>query len=285
MAVAINSQNVDVPNTNDIVALVARAAGINAEIEGDKIAVMAVPFYVQPPEPPEEETVEVLGIQLPSWIRFALVAGLIVFVTLALIIFLVRRWWTRRRARIKAERERERIIEEANAMAAAAGDTEAAERALQAARDAMAAAEAATSGDPETARSALGNARGTLSTARGALVAAAAEAALAGDMEAAKNALDAFKAGGGATIETFTSGGVQQIGPDGEPIPGIPGLPGEGGTGEGGEEGADIMDMDSEAGMELRMKIREFTEENPQVAAQMIRSWLRGESEEDEDAE
>ena len=42
---------------------------------------------------------------------------------------------------------------------------------------------------------------------------------------------------------------------------------------------ADIMEMRTERSMELRQDIRKFTEENPEIAAQMVRNWLReGES-------
>lgn len=40
--------------------------------------------------------------------------------------------------------------------------------------------------------------------------------------------------------------------------------------------GADVMTMRSEKSMELRKDIRKFADENPEIAAQMVRSWLRG---------
>jgi flagellar M-ring protein FliF len=36
------------------------------------------------------------------------------------------------------------------------------------------------------------------------------------------------------------------------------------------------MALQSERGMELRKSIRKFVDENPELAAQMIRVWLRG---------
>lgn len=42
------------------------------------------------------------------------------------------------------------------------------------------------------------------------------------------------------------------------------------------QAGADIMNMRSEKNMELRKDIRQFTNDNPEIAAQMIRGWLRG---------
>ena len=44
-------------------------------------------------------------------------------------------------------------------------------------------------------------------------------------------------------------------------------------------EGADIMEMQTEKSMELRKNVRKFAEENPEIAAQMVRNWLKeGES-------
>lgn len=42
------------------------------------------------------------------------------------------------------------------------------------------------------------------------------------------------------------------------------------------ETGADIMTMRTEKSMELRRDIRKFAEENPEIAAQMLKSWMRG---------
>lgn len=42
------------------------------------------------------------------------------------------------------------------------------------------------------------------------------------------------------------------------------------------EEGAQIMDIQAERTMELRQDVRKFVEENPEIAAQMVKSWLRG---------
>ena len=42
------------------------------------------------------------------------------------------------------------------------------------------------------------------------------------------------------------------------------------------DEGADVMDLQTEKSMELRREIRDFAENNPEIAAQTIRVWLRG---------
>ena len=43
--------------------------------------------------------------------------------------------------------------------------------------------------------------------------------------------------------------------------------------------GADIMDINTEKSMELRKTLRQFVQTNPEVAAQMLKTWLRGEEE------
>ena len=41
------------------------------------------------------------------------------------------------------------------------------------------------------------------------------------------------------------------------------------------QEGADIMNLQTEKSMELRKDVRKFAEDNPEIAAQMVKSWLR----------
>lgn len=45
-------------------------------------------------------------------------------------------------------------------------------------------------------------------------------------------------------------------------------------------EGADIMEVNTEKSMELRKTIRQFVQNNPEVAAQMLKVWLKGGEEE-----
>ena len=42
-------------------------------------------------------------------------------------------------------------------------------------------------------------------------------------------------------------------------------------------EGADIMEVNSEKSMELRQEVRKFVQNNPEIAAQMVKAWLKGE--------
>ena len=51
---------------------------------------------------------------------------------------------------------------------------------------------------------------------------------------------------------------------------------GLGQNGEGPEGGANVMDLEMERSMELRKDIRQFAHDNPEIAAQMIKGWLRG---------
>ena len=46
--------------------------------------------------------------------------------------------------------------------------------------------------------------------------------------------------------------------------------------GEAPETGADVMDLELERSMELRKDIRQFASDNPEIAAQMIKVWLKG---------
>lgn len=41
--------------------------------------------------------------------------------------------------------------------------------------------------------------------------------------------------------------------------------------------GADIMEVNTEKSMELRKAVRQFAQNNPEIAAQMVKSWLKGE--------
>ncbi len=43
--------------------------------------------------------------------------------------------------------------------------------------------------------------------------------------------------------------------------------------------GADIMEINTEKSMELRKVVRQFAQNNPEIAAQMVKSWLKGDEE------
>ena len=42
------------------------------------------------------------------------------------------------------------------------------------------------------------------------------------------------------------------------------------------EEGKDILTVQNERSRELRENIRDFAETNPEISAQMLRTWLNG---------
>lgn len=50
-------------------------------------------------------------------------------------------------------------------------------------------------------------------------------------------------------------------------------------NGEGADMGANVMSIQTERSVELRQEIRKFAEENPEIAAQMVKAWLKGDEE------
>ena len=61
-----------------------------------------------------------------------------------------------------------------------------------------------------------------------------------------------------------------EFGPDGQPVV-QPVLDEDGNP----VAGADVMDMHTERSMELRQEIRDFVDENMEVAALLLKSWLK----------
>ena len=51
------------------------------------------------------------------------------------------------------------------------------------------------------------------------------------------------------------------------------------GNGTGEDMGANVMSIQTERSVELRQEIRKFAEENPEIAAQMVKAWLKGDEE------
>ena len=201
VSVVINSTNVDVPATADLISIIAKAAGINEELEGDKIAVMAYPFYVSPPAPPIDPTIPIFGLRIQPWMLYAAIAGLVLFLIILILVLVLRA----RAKRKKAQREQEEI------------------QASQEAAAAMAAAGFPVEGFPDAPVSETGVPQAGMPNIVGGAEAAAA------------------------------------LGLNGQPI-----------------SGADIMDLHTERSMELLRQVRQFVEENPSIAAQMIKTWLRG---------
>ena len=163
VAIAVNSARFDLQNPNVFIHAAAMAAGIDSEVEAQKVAIVSYPFYQDSigGTSAVEEVAMIFG--LPAWAVYAAIAGVALFLALLLIILLLRSKKKKRIAIILAEEE-------------------------AAASEAAAAAEAA---------------------------------ALAA-------------------------------------------------------QGADIMDVHTEETMKMRQDVRQFVEENPSIAAQMIKNWLRG---------
>ena len=65
--------------------------------------------------------------------------------------------------------------------------------------------------------------------------------------------------------------GDVELGPDGQPVEPQPVLDENGNP----VSGADVMDLHTERSMELRQSIRDFVDENMEVAALLIKSWLK----------
>ena len=183
VSVTINAQPGSI-NVDDWVAHVARAAGIDAEMQYDKVSVIATPFYVEPAAPGAVRTGISLA-SLPAWVLYAAIAGLALFLLiLILVLILVRR------SRKKRKKQEEELL---------------------------------------------------LAEQQAAMLAAAEQqAALEAEQQAIENA-----------------------------------------EGEQPKTGANIMEIHTERSMELRRDVRAFAENNPEVAAYMIKSWLKGD---DDDA-
>lgn len=222
VAVAINSTMVDVPNTEYLVQLIARSAGISAEVETEKVAIMSYPFWVSPPEPPEAEPEPLL----PPWAIYALIGGGILFLLLLILILLLRR----RSRRKKAQKAQEAI--RAQVAAIAAGEPSAEIVILPSGDVQLADGTVLAADTPEAAQ------------ARAAIQQAQAQAEAAGIVPAVE----------GEAPES----GEDEAAPEETP------------------EGVNIMDLDTERGMALRKDVRSFVEENPAIAAQMLKNWLKG---------
>ena len=195
VAVAINSEvSEGTINTDPIIALVARAAGVNVQYQNDKIAVMVYPFYrepvPEPEEPGEEEATWMFG--LPRWVLFAAIGGVVLFLVLLTVILLLRK----KKAKQKAEEQQQQEL----------------------------AMEELMSFTPEQ-----------------------------------------FAQLTPEQLAAYTPDQIAQFQAEMAHI-----------TSEQAARKSDIMDLHSERSMELRKDVRQFAEDNPAIAAQMIKNWLRG---------
>lgn len=95
VSISINSNAVSDINIATLTSHVARAAGISADVQNEKISILPFPFYES--EPDKEPAPDVTSI-LPSWVIYALAAGVGLFLLLLLLILALRRRVKRRAA-------------------------------------------------------------------------------------------------------------------------------------------------------------------------------------------
>ncbi len=183
VAVIIDGTDFGGLSKDELISLVARAAGINREVQNEKVEVLNAPFYMEPVEEPEAPA----GISLGSLtltkemlIIIAAVAGVVLLLIIILIIVLVRRS-KKKKALLQQQMEEE--------------------------------AEEARRREEEAARQALL------------------------DMERQRMNASNYN--------------------------------------------EDLLNLKNERGMELKNKIRDFSEENPEIAAQLLKRWLKGGEEDD----
>lgn len=243
VSVAINSSILGEtpPNLDTLTQVVARAAGINVTTEADRIAIMVHPFYVTPPAPEEPNVIELLpGLELPGWVIYAAVAGLILFVILIIVILLIRRAIRKRRQEREAKREEEqkaleikleRKLREKKPVSVIVHDDGSIEEVPEGTPGSI----VVTLPEPTVDE----NGVVIMPTLQDAVEQAQEKALQEAQEEAAEAKAEA----------------------EGETPPET--------------EGANLMDIHSEEDMELRKKVRLFVEENPTIAAQMLKSWIR----------
>lgn len=159
VSVSINSTATGSINTQELTSHVARAAGIDTAVQGEKISILTAPFYVGETPVTPDNTLDL--IQLPPWAIYAAIGGGLLLLFLLVLIAVLRK-----RARKKKARGLEAML---------------------------------------------------------------------GRVPNMESAIDALS-----------------------------------------PEGTDIMNIRTEKSMELRKGIRQFAESNPEIAAQMVKSWLKG---------
>lgn len=124
MTIAINSAEYNLLDPSVFIHAAAMAAGISAEDEAQKIAIVSAPFYQSGynGEAPSGDVTMIFG--LPSWAVYAAIAGVALFLALLLIILLLRSKKKKKIAILIAQEEQraaEAAAAEAAALAAAQG--------------------------------------------------------------------------------------------------------------------------------------------------------------------
>ena len=125
LTIAVNSAKFNVQDTSVFIHAAAMAAGIDSEVEAQKIAIVSYPFYESnqgsgsTPTPVEQITM-IFG--LPAWAIYAAIAGVALFLALLLVILLLRSKKKKKIAILLAQEEAaaaEAAAAEAAALAAA----------------------------------------------------------------------------------------------------------------------------------------------------------------------
>ena len=194
VAVIIDGQTLGGLTREELISLVAKAAGIRQEVQNEKIEVLNAPFFNQVVEEPEPKTFKIGNFALTQEqvLLIAAVAAGVLLLLIILIVVLLRR---KKKKRLAAEQaEAERIAAEEAAMQ---------EAELQRLKE---------------------------------------EALL-------RNEAAARRLGQAVDMEGWDSMDFNE----------------------------DLLNLRNERGMELKNKIRGFTEENPEIVAQLLKRWLKGE--------
>ena len=193
VAVIIDGQTLGGLTRDELISLVAKAAGIRQEVQNEKIEVLNAPFFNEVVEQPEQKTFQIAGFVLTQEqvMLIAAAAAGVLLLLIILIVVLLRRKKKKRLAEEAAEAER--IAAEEAAMQ---------EAELQRLKE---------------------------------------EALL-------RNEAVARQMGQVADMEGWDAMDFNE----------------------------DLLNLKNERGMELKNKIRGFTEENPEIVAQLLKRWLKG---------
>lgn len=103
VAVIIDGKDLGGLNRDELISLVAKAAGISAENQFEKIEVLNAPFYSEPVDEPEAPTDFLSSLGREKLILIVAIAAVVLLLLIVLIVLLVRR--SRKKKRLKEEEE------------------------------------------------------------------------------------------------------------------------------------------------------------------------------------
>lgn len=194
VAVIIDGETLGGLEREELISLVAKAAGIRQEVQNEKIEVLNAPFFNQAAEEPEQKTFTIGNFTLTQE-QVMLIAAIAAAVLLLIIILIV--------VLLRSKKKKKQAAEAAAAEAAAAEAAALEEAELQRLKE---------------------------------------EALL-------RNEAAARTLGQAADMDGWDAMDFNE----------------------------DLLNLRNERGMELKNKIRGFTEENPEIVAQLLKRWLKGE--------